>query len=74
MEKSLVKLKGVLPSDIYEELVIIASSRTISDEQLSHLLGNAKHECANWTKYIENLNYSAQGLADTWPSTTQHPS
>lgn len=25
------------------------------------------HESAGFTRYVENLNYSAQGLANTWP-------
>lgn len=62
------KLQGVLPTDIYAELIGISNKRNINAVQLSHLLGNAEHECAKWTKFIENLNYSAQGLANTWPS------
>lgn len=30
-------------------------------------LGQCSHETGNWRSFIENLNYSAQGLANTWP-------
>lgn len=68
MQNSISRLQAHLPADIYSELCTIASTRSINDVQLAHLLGNADHECAHWTKFEENLNYSAQGLANTWPS------
>ena len=36
-------------------------------EHLTHHLGQMSHESLNFTKEVENLNYSAQGLANTWP-------
>jgi putative chitinase len=30
-------------------------------------IGQCAHESANFTQLTENLNYSAQGLANTWP-------
>lgn len=30
-------------------------------------IANVGHECANFTRLTENLNYSAEGLAKTWP-------
>ncbi|EIU1492033.1 glycoside hydrolase family 19 protein, partial [Pseudomonas aeruginosa] len=31
-------------------------------------LAQVGHESAQLTRLVENLNYSAQGLANTWPS------
>jgi putative chitinase len=36
--------------------------------QVAHLLGQASHESANFTRLVENTNYSAQGMANTWPT------
>lgn len=36
--------------------------------QVSHFLGQTSHESADFTRLIENLNYSAQGLANTFPT------
>lgn len=35
--------------------------------QICHFLGQTNHESAAFQKLVENLNYSAQGLANTWP-------
>lgn len=36
--------------------------------RLVHLLSQLTHECASFTAFEENLNYSADGLMKTWPS------
>jgi putative chitinase len=36
--------------------------------QVAHLLGQSSHESANFTRLVENTNYSAQGMANTWPT------
>lgn len=38
-----------------------------TEERISHLLAQVAHESAGFTRITENLNYSAQGLAATWP-------
>lgn len=34
----------------------------------AHFLAQCAHESANFTRFVENLNYSADGLAATWPN------
>jgi putative chitinase len=63
------KLKGQIPDKILAELPQAIKQFGIdSPLRLSHFLSQTSHECANFTKFEENLNYSAQGLANTWPS------
>jgi putative chitinase len=40
----------------------------VTDEQLAHILGQCHHESAGFKADSENLNYSAQGLAGTFPN------
>ena len=35
---------------------------------IAAFLATCAHESADFTRLVENLNYSAQGLADTWPT------
>ena len=37
-------------------------------KRIAMFLAQAMHECGHFTVFEENLNYSAQGLAATWPS------
>lgn len=37
-------------------------------ERISGSIAEAAHECANFSAWEENMSYSAQGLATTWPS------
>lgn len=37
-------------------------------ERLAAFLANAAHETAGFSKFVENLTYSAKGLLSTWPS------
>lgn len=39
-----------------------------SKEHLSHHLGQASHETGGFKSSVENLNYSAKGMAETWPT------
>lgn len=38
-----------------------------TEERISHFLAQVAHESAGFTRITENLNYSAKGLAATWP-------
>lgn len=55
----------------YAPLLRIAASRYQIDttpRRLTAWLATIAHESARLTTLVENLNYSAQGLARTWPS------
>lgn len=38
-----------------------------SNARATMFLAQVGHECQGFNRFQENLNYSAQGLADTWP-------
>lgn len=38
----------------------------------AHFLGQVSHECGAGEEMIENMNYSQQGLINTWPSRFDH--
>jgi putative chitinase len=38
-----------------------------TEERVAHFLAQVAHESAGFTRITENLNYSAKGLAATWP-------
>ena len=62
-------LKGYIPDTIIAQLPEVCAKFDIDGpRRLSHLLGEAMEESGKFTKVYENLNYSAQGLANTWPS------
>jgi putative chitinase len=51
-----------------EPLKAAMALHSIDNEQrVSHFLAQLAHESAGFTVVEENLNYSAQGLAKTWP-------
>lgn len=37
-------------------------------KRIAFHMAQTAHECSNYTVFVENLNYGAQGLADTWPT------
>ena len=39
-----------------------------SDLLIAHAMAQFSHECGAGNEVVENLNYSAQGLMNTWPS------
>jgi putative chitinase len=60
---NLSALKGHVPDSVYQELPTIFTRFGIDGpKRLSHLMGQAAHESANFTAIRENLNYSADGL------------
>lgn len=49
----------------WEECFVYADIN--SPARIAMFLAQVGHECAGFTRFEENLNYSAQGLANTWP-------
>jgi putative chitinase len=41
---------------------------TLNKEQAAHFLGQSHHESGGFERLVENMNYSAQRLADVWPA------
>jgi putative chitinase len=67
INKVIENLRPHLPENVINELPILINKFKINTEiRLAHLLGQCSHESGNFTKTIENLNYSADGLARTW--------
>jgi len=63
------KLKPYLPENIFLELPKVMADFSINSPlRLAHYLGQTCHESDNYKRTTENLNYSAQKLADTWPT------
>jgi putative chitinase len=63
------KLAGKIPDSILTELTTIVPLFDIDGpKRLSNLLGQAHHESGGFKQLYENLNYSAQSLANTWPT------
>jgi putative chitinase len=67
-----VKFRALMKNDtalVYlEPLKAAMALYAIDNEQrVSHFLAQLAHESAGFTVIEENLNYSAQGLAKTWP-------
>lgn len=46
----------------------LAEFSIIAPPDIAAFLATCGHESANFTQLVENLNYSAQGLANTWPT------
>lgn len=64
------KLDGIIPDHITRELTpdFLLKACIDGPKRLSNFLGQLMEECANFSRMVENLNYSAKGLAKTWPS------
>lgn len=57
------KLHGFIPDNIIAQLPEVCTKFSIDGPlRLSHLIGNCRHESANFTRLVENLNYSAEAL------------
>jgi putative chitinase len=55
-------LQNHVPDSIYNQIAGVLSYGIDGPLRLSHLLGQAKEECQNFTRFTENLNYSADAL------------
>lgn len=63
------KLQSKIPANILPSLTEAMTKFGINDVlQVSHFLSQIMHESGNFKFVSENLNYSADGLANTFPS------
>lgn len=63
------KLKGHVPELVFKQIPMIIEKYKINTPlRLAHFLGQCSHESAGFKVVVENLNYGAQGLANTWPN------
>ncbi len=64
-EKNGLKADGIVGWDTIKEMCRVFGICTHS--QAAHFLANVHHETGGFSNDTENLNYSAAGLAKTWP-------
>lgn len=63
-----IKLKNHLPVRVFNELQECAVQYKINTPlRMAHFLAQCAHESTNFTRTRENLNYSADGLLQTFP-------
>lgn len=55
---------------LWHPLIVAAMSRWEINSRLraAGFIAQMSAECQRFTRFTENLNYTAQGLADTWPT------
>ncbi len=60
---------GVRPDNRFgkDTALAIMEYLKITPLQAAHFLGQCGHETGGWSVFVENLNYSAQGLLRTFP-------
>lgn len=67
--ENLNKLKGQVPELVFKQIPMIMEKYKINTPlRLAHFLGQCSHESGGFKVVVENLNYGAQGLANTWPN------
>lgn len=68
------QLKQIIPSNEYIDKWYDALMQYLpvyeinTPQRIAGFLAQCAHESGEFTKLVENLNYGAQGLANTWPT------
>ena len=63
-----VKIPGLIDGIAAMALTVFPKYGLMSDLLVAHAMSQFSHECGAGNEVVENLNYSAQGLMNTWPS------
>jgi putative chitinase len=67
--ENISKLKGHVPELVLKQIPMIIEKYKINTPlRMAHFLGQCSHESGEFKVVVENLNYGAQGLANTWPN------
>lgn len=56
-----------LPADVARQIPSLSRYGIDTPIRLCHFLAQCAHESANFTRFVENLNYSKEGLLKTFP-------
>jgi putative chitinase len=62
------KVAGLVAGIVASAPGVLAEYGLTSDLLIAHAMAQFSHECGAGDEVVENLNYSAQGLMNTWPS------
>jgi len=63
-----VKVPGLIEGIVAASPGVFEKYGLTSDLLVAHAMAQFSHECGAGLEVVENLNYSAQGLINTWPS------
>jgi putative chitinase len=63
-----VKIPGLVSAIAAAAPIVFSKYGLNSDLHIAHAMAQFSHECGAGNEVVENLNYSAQGLMNTWPS------
>jgi putative chitinase len=59
---------GLLDGIVASAVTVFPKYGLTSDLVVAHAMAQFSHECGAGTEVVENLDYSAQGLMNTWPT------
>jgi putative chitinase len=62
------KIPGLIEGIAATAPIVLPKYGLTSDLLVAHAMAQFSHECGAGDDVLENLNYSAQGLMDTWPA------
>lgn len=63
-----VKIAGLIDGIVAMAPTVFPKYGLTSDLLIAHAMAQFSHECGAGNEVVENLNYSAQGLMNTWPT------